>query len=45
MEMNELNKTKQACNPARKNQTAGLLFYSLIISLNCPETHPTWGFR
>ena len=24
------------------NQTAGLLFYSLVISLYSPETHPTW---
>ena len=34
-------KTKQACNLARKNQTAGLLLYALIISLNCLETYPT----
>ena len=25
----------------RNNQTAGLLLYSLVISLNSPEAHPT----
>ena len=33
---------KQACNPAPKNQIAGLLNYSVVISLYSPETHPTW---
>ncbi len=30
-------------NPVqKKNQTAGLLLYSVLISLNFPDTHPTW---
>ena len=33
---------KQVCNPARMNQIAGLLLYSLVISLYSPETQPTW---
>jgi hypothetical protein len=31
-----------ACNPEHKNRIAGLLLYSLVISLYSPETHPTW---
>ena len=33
---------KEPCNPARMNQTAGPLFYSVVISLYSPETQPTW---
>jgi hypothetical protein len=31
-----------ACNPEHKNRIAGLLLYSLVISLYSPETQPTW---